>query len=72
MPEDASTQGFQIFDLGTLPGGGISTALDINNSGQVVGETHLFPEVRVALWAVPLLAQIDLTPSRSSSTGRGG
>jgi hypothetical protein len=37
-------------DLGTLPGGITSFAMDINNRGQIVGEGDTFGSLRATMW----------------------
>jgi probable HAF family extracellular repeat protein len=54
----STAQRYKFTDLGTLPGHDESQAFGINNFGQIVGYSDLFPTVKAVLWEYPGITEL--------------
>src|SRR5258708_1636142 len=67
----ADTPQYTITDLGTLPGNTSSQAMDINDKGQVVGQSWGSSGSYAFLWQNGTMTQLPVSASASSSIAFG-
>lgn len=65
------TVGYNVIDLGTLPGGTFSSANGINNSGQVVGDSDSDNGTRAFLYSNGTMTDLGTLPGGSNSSATG-
>lgn len=65
------TVGYNVIDLGILPGGTFSSANGINNSGQVVGNSDSDNGTRAFLYSNGIITELNTLPGISFSSATG-